>query len=175
VPLPSSRASALCWGLKESFRAYFQRLPDHAYEMGDGATRDAGGRFVYPVRTDAGSVLDDPKGQRVLAFAGSALLTAHFGALSVAIAGPEVRVDSNGRGDLSAAVDEEAGRPVRMVIAHLYAESSGEGAEGPWVRFSATLAPEGQYLFMGNYFAGDPLDPVVIRFEKPSALDGSSD
>jgi hypothetical protein len=164
VTLPPGGVRDLSWGLKESFRAYFERLPDHAYEAGGGARRTRDGRLVYPARAGSADEPVDPECRRVLAFGGRVVLTAHFGALSVAIGDPEVRVDPSGRGDLSAVVDEDRGRPVRMVIARLNAESAGQGAGGPWVSFSATLAQEGQYLFMGNYFAGDPMDPVMVHF-----------
>ncbi|MFH5824554.1 HtaA domain-containing protein [Georgenia sp. AZ-5] len=154
-----ARAHSLEWGLKESFRRYFERLPDHVYGLTDGAVRNAAGEFGFPHRLGFGP---EGAGGTVLAFSGRVALTAHFGALSVVIADPEVLFGQDGSVTLSAAVDEVDGRAVRMDIADLALEVGRLGA--PEVRFSASLARDGQYLFMGNYFAGDALDPVTIRF-----------
>jgi hypothetical protein len=94
-------------------------------------------------------------------------LTAHFGALSVVIADPEVVFGQDGSVTLSAVVDEVDGLATRMDIADLTLDAGRQGDRD--VRFSASLGRDGQYLFMGNYFAGDPLDPVTIRLADPVA------
>ena len=158
--MPCGKAHALTWGIKESFRRYFERLPDHNYELTEGAGRSASGKFTFPPRAEAGPAR---AGHRMFSFSGRVLLTAHFGALSVMIADPEVLVRPDGRASLSAEVDKENGQTVRMVIANLALEGTGGPAGTPQICFSASLARDGQYLFMGNYYAGDPLDPVTIR------------
>jgi hypothetical protein len=155
------RGRDLTWGVKESFRMYFERLPDHVYALAGGVDRTGSGEFCYPRRAEESSA---PDGYHVFSFSGRVVLSAHFGALSVMIADPEVLVDRNGRATLSAAVDEDGDQPVRMVIADLAFEGVAGSPEAPQACFSASLARDGQYLFMGNYYAGDPLDPVAIRF-----------
>ncbi|OAV51061.1 hypothetical protein A6F49_02730 [Enteractinococcus helveticum] len=140
------------WGLKESFRAYFERLSDHSYQFADGACRLNNGQFVYEIVPEASD-------RNKLVFSGTVQLEAHFGALSVKIAHPVIDQNaSTGEIGLSAEVDEHNGEPVRMLIATL--EQSLDGAES--LVFRAQLADEGQYLFMGNYFSGDELDPVSV-------------
>lgn len=143
---------SLEWGIKESFRAYFERLPDHSYQFADGARRDRDGQIVF-------QLVPESSDHNRLVFKGAVLLEAHFGALSVKIANPviERRAGSDEIG-LSAEVDEQDGKPIRMLIATL--ERDLDGSET--LVFRAQLADEGQYLFMGNYFAGDEMDPVSV-------------
>jgi Htaa len=151
----------LTWGVKESFRMYFERLPDHVYDLAGGAERTDSDEFRFPQRAEDSSA---PDGYQALSFSGRLSLSAHFGALSVMIADPEVLLDRKGKATLSAAVDDDGSQPVRMVIADLAFEGMSGGPEAPRACFAAALASDGQFLFMGNYYAGDPLDPVTIRF-----------
>lgn len=156
----------LVWGVKESFRTYFERLSDHAYSFEAGTSRSSEGTFSFPARAQPESL---PDGGWLLAFTGTLAMTAHHGALSVTLAGLEILLDREGRGTLSAIVDEENEQAIRMVIADLRFDGMAGGLETPQANFSASLATDGQYLFMGNYFAGDPLDPVAIQLEGPPA------
>jgi hypothetical protein len=159
-PLLPQGAGDFNWGIKASFRTYFERLPDHAYELSGGAERTESGGFRFPGR---GAPTRDENGLWVIPFSGRLVLTAHFGALSVLIADPEVLVSPQGGVSLSAIVDEVEGRAARMVIADLAFEGTGGERLSPEANFSASLARDGQYLFMGNYYAGDPLDPAIIK------------
>ncbi|MCS5478145.1 HtaA domain-containing protein [Corynebacterium sp. YIM 101645] len=149
--------ASLEWGIKESFRSYFERLPDHSYNFTAGARRCSDGQIEFTADDRPGNDAD------TLAFKGSVHLTGHHGALSVRITSPHVSFRPDGTADLSAEVDEVDGQPVRMVIANLTRENPGEVRQ-PNLTFRAELAEEGQYLFMGNYYAGDALDPVSIWF-----------
>lgn len=165
-PLLQGAARSLTWGVKASFRSYFERLPDHAYDLTDGAERMEDGRFRYPGGQASGP---GEGGFWTLSFSGRLELTAHFGALSVLIADPEIHFTPQGEATLSAVVDESGGQAVRMVIADLaLQELVGESSQE--VEFAASLARDGQYLFMGNYFAGDPLDPIGISLGPIPAL-----
>ncbi|RSZ63957.1 cell wall protein [Corynebacterium hylobatis] len=152
--------ASLEWGIKESFRNYFERLPDHSYGFAGEARRCSDGQIEF--QTDPTADAD----VNTLAFKGAVHLTGHHGALSVRIANPHVSFTADGEGVLSAEVDEEDGKPVRMAIANLMRENS-PALQLPNLTFRAQLAEEGQYLFMGNYFAGDAMDPVSIWFTAP--------
>ena len=158
-------ATCLMWGVKESFRTYFERLPDHVYSLAAGTTRNNEATFSFPVGAQPKLL---PAGGWQMSFAGTLALTAHHGALAVTLAAPEILLDGIGQGTLSAVVDEENEQLVRMDIAQLQFAGISGSDEAPQADFSATLATDGQYLFMGNYFAGEPLDPVAIRFEGPA-------
>lgn len=160
-------AQELTWGIKESFRQYFERLQDHAYDLGAGAGRTGRGEFSFPAQVGSGPELGENDS---FSFAGRVALSAHFGALSVVIADPVVVMDGEGKATLSAVVDEDGGRPVRMVIADLALQSMSGSPDAPLAHFSAALAKDGQYLFMGNYYAGDLLDPVTIRLAPSPAV-----
>ena len=160
-PLLQQGVHDLTWGIKASFRTYFERLPDHSYDLSGGVVRTDGGGFRFPGR---GAPTRDESGLWIIPFSGRLVLTAHFGALSVLIADPEVLFSPQGRARLSAVVDEVEGQAERMVIADLAFEDMGaEQPSSGTANFSASLARDGQYLFMGNYYAGDPLDPASIR------------
>lgn len=154
-------ARSVVWGVKESFRTYFERLPDHVYSLAGGTSRNADGTFSFPGRSQRELLA----GGWLLSFTGTLTLTAHHGALSVTLAEPEILLGDDGRGTLSAIVDEENEEPIRMAIAELQFTGMTGGLETPQANYSAVLATDGQYLFMGNYFAGDPLDQVAIQFE----------
>lgn len=166
IGLASGDVVDMTWGVKESFRTYFERLSDHHYDLSGGAARAVGGEFRFPQQGQSGQASG---GRETLSFAGRVVLTAHFGALSVRIEDPNILMDSGGRATLSAVVDEVDGKPVRMVVADLVVdhEETAAGHDPFRLCFSASLAVEGQYLFMGNYYAGDPLDAVAIRFAGP--------
>lgn len=148
--------ATLEWGIKESFRDYFERLPDHDYGLTAGARKCSDGQIEFPANPTAAQ-------NNTFAFQGIAQLSAHFGALSVKIANPHITLNQDGSATLSAEVDEVDNNPVRMVIANLLRDDSSIELQ-PHLRFRAVLAEEGQYLFMGNYFAGDAMDPVTIWF-----------
>lgn len=152
-------AVVLRWGLRASFRDYFERLADHEYRLSNGASRTARGQFMFPGRVQTGP---GPSGPGIIRCQGRVEMTAHFGALSVLIADPEIAIGDDGHGILTAVVDEHGDAPVRMDVARLSPVSSPGGNLGPGWQWTATLAEEGQFLFMGNYFAGDPLDPVCV-------------
>lgn len=152
--LPDLQGATLEWGIKESFRTYFERLPDHRYELSGGARRHGDGQIEF------GGNLEPSDGYRYV-FGGTVQLKAHFDALSVKIANPVIERDGDaGTVVLTAEVDEQDGVPVRMTIAQLHLDSTAPDN----LTFRAELAGEGQYLFMGNYFAGDPMDPVRVWF-----------
>ncbi|AGN17754.1 LPXTG-motif cell wall anchor domain-containing protein [Corynebacterium glutamicum MT] len=138
------------WGVKESFRAYFERLPDHNYALSGGSKRLIDGQFQFP-----GSSV----GTRRLEFYGEVRMTGHHGALSLQIADPIIEFQDADSALLSAVVDEENAQPYRLVIATL--KKKLEDARS--IIFDTQLADDGQFLFMGNYFAGDPMDLITIR------------
>lgn len=142
--------NTLEWGVKESFRAYFERLPDHNYALSGGSKMLIDGRFQFPgLSADA----------QCLKFHGEIRMTGHHGALSLQIADPIIEFHKADTAMLSAVVDEENAQSYRLVIAALNKKS--EDARS--IIFDTHLANDGQFLFMGNYFAGDPMDPVTIR------------
>ncbi|WP_168199872.1 HtaA domain-containing protein [Citricoccus sp. SGAir0253] len=148
------------WGLRTSFREYFERLADHEYRLSGGAGLSEQGQFVFPGHAQAGAAPGRPG---VIRCRGRVQMSAHFGALSVLIADPEIVIGDDGQGILTAVVDEHGDAPVRMEVARLSLDGSPEGDPAPRWQWAAVLAEEGQFLFMGSYFAGDPLDPVCVH------------
>lgn len=156
------RPQQLTWGIKGSFRRYFEGLSDHAYELSGGARQNDTGLFTFQT---AQNDEEPSSGRHAYSFSGEMVMTAHHGALSILIANPEILLDSTGAASLSAVVDRDAETLVRLTIADLTLEHVS-GDTILQANFSAKLAYDGQYLFMGNYYAGEQLDPVSIHFDE---------
>lgn len=155
-------ARELRWGLKRSFLDYLSGTGDLALSM-DGGVRALPQEqaFSFPV---AGPVAGARDGAAVEAvrFAGSLVLTAHFGALRVLVADPWLEPAPDGARLTVARPEEWAPGPARFCLADLRPLDVLE--EGGWVatRFDAALAPDGVAMFGGVYPPGEPFDHVVV-------------
>lgn len=147
-------AHELRWGVKRSFLDYLSGMSDFALAM-DGEVRALPQEqaFSFPaVGPVAGT----------LRFAGSLVLTAHFGALRVLVADPWLEPSPDGVRLTVVRPEEWAPGPARFCLADLRPLDVLE--EGGWVatRFDASLAPDGVAMFGGVYPPGEPFDPVVV-------------
>jgi hypothetical protein len=135
----------LAWGLRQSFVAYVEGLPDGLVRATGGAVR-ADDVFVFPGRRESANAW---------AFDGALHFRGHAGVLDVTFAA--IRIDAGG---LSAEVAGE-----RIPIARLAdrAELARPGG-APSTRFGAvTLTDDGAAVLGGVYQTDTPADPVTIR------------
>ena len=142
---------ALDWGIKKTFRDYFEQLSDHSYELTEGAQLNDDSEISFAFAPDS-------KEEKLVKFRGRVRLTGHSGALQIQIANPIVEFGTGKSATLSAEVDEYQGEPVRMIIANLEQLSAS-----PSLKFRVELAKEGEYLFFGKYFEGEEMAPLTMR------------
>lgn len=159
--LPSAAATEMQWGIKQSFSEYFTRLPDHLITTTEGADHLASGLLTFPV---ASTHAIDRDTAATLSFTGRAHLSAHFGAISILIADPQLSASGESTWDFSAVVDEDDDRTHRMNIGAARIGDIAEHDDGITVRFDIELAAEGQFIFMGRYPEGESMDPISMTF-----------
>lgn len=141
----------MAWGIKRSFMEYLLRLDDARWEFSGGAALTAGYEVYFPLA-------EDQPGWPVLSFAGSATVSAHFGALSLALDRPTVRLESGG-GLVVGGVQLATVHPDAPVI---------DGDIAMWQITDVRLSDVAVPLFNGAYAAGERLDPLTVRL--PCAL-----
>lgn len=156
----SRRPRELRWGVKTSFLAYLERMPDGAIdEIGAAVLADGVVRFPAAEGDDAGA-------SAPLRFAGGIRCTGHAGMLDLAIADPWLEEGPGGR-ELSIADPYAPGARVALAtVADLIAGTvAGPAGAPPTPARRGTglaLTAAGADLFFGPYEAGTPLDDFVI-------------
>jgi|GEM_PF-3310356 len=134
------------WGLRRSFVAYVERLPDGVVRASGDAVRD-GDVFRLPGRRLASGGF---------AFDGVLRFSAHAGVLDVTL--DAIRVEA---GELSAVV---AGTRVPIAELGASAEVGAADADAVVARFdSVVLGDDGAAVLGGVYPVGASADPVTVR------------
>lgn len=134
----------LAWGIRGSFLAYVDALPDGVIRAENGATR-SGQVFQLPGRR-----IDEDG----FAFEGRLRFFGYGGVLDVALEHFRARLTGHG-GEITTVVSG-----VRIPIASL----RGASDEGPVRRFdTVTLTDDGAAILGGVYSPGASADPVTIR------------
>ncbi len=148
-------ASGLSWGVLARFADYV-RDSGGLITASDGAVIYGKGMPSWPLLDRSGFA----NGEGTLRFGGSVRFLAHFGALDVPVAAPELHV-ADGRGVLRVAA---AGIPESRIALAEFAWVDAAPATGvpAWVGREVTLASEAVPLFGGNYAAGMAMDPLIV-------------
>lgn len=150
----------LDWGVKTSFRRYVSHMVDGVCEVGKGTAPVGGGEFRFPA---AASIPAPWNGGAPMEFSGILRFVAHGGILNLTIVDPRIERGEAG-GPLLLSIADGAGLDAhRLPFARLVPRAAGHPSAG--LSFGAVLTSEGASLFMGNYAAGDELDPVTVRHE----------
>lgn len=156
--LSGQKLLGLDWGVKTSFRHYVSRMVDGVCEVGNGTAPVGGGEFRFPAASSSCGLWSEGM---PIAFTGILRFLAHGGILNLTIVDPRIEKSKPG-GDLmlSVAVRPEPDAQ-RLPFAKLVSRTANDPSTE--LSFEAILTSEGASLFMGNYTAGDELDPVTIR------------
>lgn len=158
----------LTWGIKRSFIDYIGSLPDGSVSAADGAEVLESGLFCF-APDDAADTrgAEDPAYSAALAagslrFRGDVRLGGHHGMLLVRLLDPWITFTGS-TGVLSISTGGGSGRD-RITVAFVRAAEPRE-LEGSlvWEHVEVVVSPEGSELFDGQYAAGQPLDPLIIR------------
>ncbi len=169
----------LHWSIKETFVRYILGMQDGLYAITEDATVSPDFVFTYPVKDVSG--FDPATGLGTLQFGGAVRFGGHGGALYVMIADPIVEISANGA-ILSAKVDNDGERLdlVTVDFGNAIGGSGDKGAQSGYIPSSdATssgtpevspswdaaptfLTANGASLFIGQYPAGTPFDPLDI-------------
>lgn len=150
------RATALCWGMKQSFRDYVA-ASGGLIEASGGASRTEDGAFTFAPGADNSLSLDaDGKPQGRAAFAGEVRFEGHGGMLSVRLVDPVLDFGVSG-----ATLSIADGPERRLVIAHLDMAAMAVGDAGEVV-IPTMLAMDGIHLLDGHYPLRTALDPVRL-------------
>jgi hypothetical protein len=136
------------WGVKESFRAYIDGLPDGEVAVTNGASHELDGRFTWPlVAADGG----------VFRAAGEVRLGGHGGMLAVSLS--ELRVTVEG----DTAVIAVGGEPVRIARGTV-TTNTDRG-----LLIETTVTTMGSELLGGVYPVGTALDHLEIDVDSDSS------
>jgi len=159
--LPANEVARLCWGLKQSFRAYVEAAGG-AIEIGEGAERTADGAFTFAAGPGEGLKLGvDGKPEGVGRFVGEVRCKAHGGMLDVFLADPSVEIGPAGA---VIAVADTRARDRRVELAQLDLAAATLADNGEWV-FPAKLAKDGWRVLGDHYPPSTPLDPVRLKLQ----------
>jgi hypothetical protein len=151
-----SSALELRWGVKASFREYVGEIEGSSQGMLPGAGRLEDGLFVFDADPAATRWVDSEP--RVLAFVGTAQLTAYGGMMNVVIRDPWVEFDDAGA---RLTIVDPAAPASRLHLATLkLAEPQIIGDVLRWGKVPARLAIGGMRVFDGVYHPGSELDSV---------------
>lgn len=152
-------ALGLSWGIKRSFIDYITGLPDGSVSATAGATVAESFMFCFSPES---SDYDVARGTGVLRFRGDVRLGGHHGMLLVRLLDPWISFTS-GSGVLSISTGDGGGHD-RTVVGFL-SPSKPRDADGllVWEHVDVVISPEGSELFDGQYAAGQPMDPLIIR------------
>jgi hypothetical protein len=152
----SVRATALSWGMKQSFRNYVA-ASGGLIEASGGAGRAEDGVFTFAPGPDSSLSLDgDGKPQGRATFVGEVRFEGHGGMLSVRLTDPVLDFGPSG-----ATLSIADGPERRLVIAHLDMTAIAPGEAGEIV-IPTMLAMDGIHLLDGHYPLKTPLDPVRL-------------
>ncbi len=158
---PANAAAKLCWGLKQSFRAYVEAAGG-AIEIGEGAARAADGAFTFAAGPGEGLKLGvDGKPEGVGRFVGEVRCKAHGGMLDVFLADPSVEIGPAGA---VIAVADTGARDRRVELAQLDLAAATLSDDGEWV-IPAKLAQDGWRVLGDHYPPSTPLDPVRLKLQ----------
>ena len=152
-------ANSLCWGLKQSFRAYVESAGG-SIETAEGATRATDGAFAFSAAPGEGLELGvDGKLHGVGRFVGEVRCEAHGGMLKVFLADPSIEIGPAGA---VVAVADSGARDRRVELAQLDLAAATVAEDGAWV-IPAKLARDGWQVLGDHYPPSTPLDPVRVR------------
>lgn len=149
----------LSWGIKRSFVDYIASLPDGSVSATDGATVSGTSLFCFSPET---SDYDVARGTGVLRFRGDVRLAGHHGMLLVRLLDPWVTF-SSGSGVLSISTGDDGGLDRTAVGFLSPSQPRDAGGFLVWDHVDVVVSPDGSELFDGQYAAGQPMDPLVIR------------
>lgn len=157
----------LTWGVKRSFLDYIAGLPDGSVSAAAGATLLEPGLFCFaPDHVDeatgsAGSGYDAARGTGALRFRGDVRLAGHHGMLLVRLLDPWITF-TGGSGVLSISTGGSSQERTTVAFVRAAAPRAVDGSL-VWEHVEVVISPEGSELFDGQYAAGQPMDPLVIR------------
>ena len=148
-----ARVTSLTWGVKQSFRSYVE-MTGGTTEVGEGATRDADGAFVFPA-TPESTLEIGPDGTLTGrgVFQGEVKFDSHGGMLKVFLADPVLELDG---AEAKLTVAETPERKLRGEIARL------DLAGGDASALPAALAMDGVFLLGSHYPLRTALDAVRL-------------
>jgi hypothetical protein len=152
-------ATALTWGVKQSFRSYVEATGGEIETLG-GAGRSEDGAFTFTAEPGGDLALNDagiPQGRA--AFAGEVKFKSHGGMLNVTLADLELEIGPQGA---VLTVTEGGPRPRRLEMARLDLTAVSPGEAGELV-IPAALSVEGCQVLGDHYPARTALDPVRLR------------
>jgi len=154
----------LHWSIKESFVRYILGMQDGLYAITEDATVSPDFVFTYPVKDVSG--FDPATGLGTLRFGGAVRFGGHGGALYVMIADPIVEITATGA-VLSAKVDNDGERLDLVTLDFGLPINSAPSAGEPedsvyWDAVPTFLTANGASLFIGQYPAGTPFDPLNV-------------
>lgn len=156
----ADQASALYWGVKESFRNYVEGAGGQI-EAAEGAARGVDGVFVFGGVSGGALTVDaDGKLEGRLNFIGEVRMTAHGGMLSVSLADPDLEFSPSGAS--LAVVDRSLRTPRRVTFAQLDVTQMTTGDDGEIV-IPAALSMDGCQVLGDHYPPSTPIDPVRLR------------
>ncbi len=156
--------TGLHWSIKASFVRYILGMQDGLYAITEDATVSPDFVFTYPVKDVSG--FDPATGLGTLSFSGAVRFGGHGGALYVMIADPIVEITATGA-VFSAKVDND-GERLDLVTVDFGKTISGTPGSGrsevfpSWDSVPTFLTATGASLFVGQYPAGTPFDPLNI-------------
>jgi Htaa protein len=150
----------LLWGIKRSFLAYVQRMPDGRGSLGDGAAVLAGDTFYFPAGERPATT--GPEGSHSWDFRGDVRFSGHMGMLFVRVAAPVITLDGD-RAELT--IEDPYVRPdadrVPLVTLRLEPGPAPEGAE-VWLGSDVQLTAAGAELFNDVYQPGEPFEQLSV-------------
>jgi hypothetical protein len=160
---PAKQATALTWGLKQSFRAYVEGAGGVVATAG-GAGRTPDGMFIFEAAPGESLALDaEGKPQGVARFVGEVRFEAHGGMLRVFLADPSLEVGPAGA---FIAVADTPARDRRVVLAQLDLAAATTSDDGELI-MPAKLSRDGWQVLGDHYPASTPLDPVRLNLARP--------
>lgn len=149
-----SGTPVLRWGIKESLLAYIDRIEDGVIDTSAGAGF-SDGTFSFAF-DEATSTFDSSRGQGMLQFRGSVIITGHWGAMRVEIHDPQLQIDGN-NGVLSTRTNS----PISAERFEAFASLS-EVTSPPSLTATTNLAAAGRMMLGQQYSVGQELDPLKV-------------
>ncbi|MCG2621278.1 HtaA domain-containing protein [Arthrobacter sp. I2-34] len=156
----------LTWGLKRSFISYLSRLPDRAVSATRGASVIESSLFNF---SPDGGTFDPQTGLGTMRFRGDVRLSGHYGMMFVHIADPWIEFAADHATFSIAKTQGLGSENPRLPLAMLdVAAPTPAGGSYVWDGLPIALAPEGTSIFDDQYPAGQPMDPLFIRYPDPA-------
>ncbi|HEY9498149.1 MAG TPA: HtaA domain-containing protein [Terrimesophilobacter sp.] len=160
--------AALVWGFKETFRSYISGTIAHGEWTTAGGAAYATPDFSWGSGSGA---FDRGSGSGLVGFSGSITFTGHGGILNTTVGNPQLRFDGGGAAvlllDVSGTTQDGAAIDRRGVeFAAVDLGSATRTSDGVIVTLEAAPASllEAGAAAFGTYEAGEPLDPITLRF-----------